>query len=73
MPSHEAREVQLRARDAALASDRPLLLAVSGGLDSMSLLDAMSCAAPERIAAVATFDKRVLRAMREVGVESALG
>jgi len=56
MPSHEAREVHQRARDAALASDRPLLLAVSGGLDSMSLLDAMSSAAPERIAAVATFD-----------------
>ena len=45
-----------RARDAALGSDRPLVLAVSGGLDSMSLLDAMASAAPERIAAVATFD-----------------
>jgi len=56
MPFHEARHVHERARDAALASDRPLLLAVSGGLDSMSLLDAMTTAAPERIAAVATFD-----------------
>src|SRR6188508_2565551 len=56
MPSPEARDVHQRARDAALASDRPLLLAVSGGLDSMSLLDAMSSAAPGRIAAVATFD-----------------
>jgi tRNA(Ile)-lysidine synthase len=56
MPFHEARAVHERARDAALASDRPLLLAVSGGLDSMSLLDAMATVAPERIAAVATFD-----------------
>jgi tRNA(Ile)-lysidine synthase len=32
------------------------VLAVSGGLDSMSLLDAMAASAPERIAAVATFD-----------------
>jgi tRNA(Ile)-lysidine synthase len=56
MPSHETRDVHERARAAALASDRPLLLAVSGGLDSMSLLDAMTAVAPERIAAVATFD-----------------
>src|SRR5215203_2171989 len=49
-------EVVARAREAALASDRPLLLAVSGGLDSMTLLDAMATAAPERIAAVGTFD-----------------
>ena len=56
MPIHEARDVHERAREAALASDRPLLLAVSGGLDSMSLLDAMAAVAPERIAAVATFD-----------------
>ena len=56
MPLHESRDVHERARAAALASDRPLLLAVSGGLDSMSLLDAMAAVAPERIAAVATFD-----------------
>lgn len=56
MPSHEQRDVTERARDAALASDRPLLLAVSGGLDSMALLHAMAEGAPERIAAVATFD-----------------
>ena len=56
MSYHEARDVHERAREAALASDRPLLLAVSGGLDSMSLLDAMTAVAPERIAGVATFD-----------------
>jgi tRNA(Ile)-lysidine synthase len=56
MASHEQRDVVERARDAALASERPLLLAVSGGLDSMALLDAMASGAPERIAAVATFD-----------------
>jgi tRNA(Ile)-lysidine synthase len=56
MAFHEQRDVVERARDAALAADRPLLLAVSGGLDSMALLHAMAEGAPERIAAVATFD-----------------
>ena len=56
MRCHEEPDVVERARAAALGSDRPLVLAVSGGLDSMSLLDAMASAAPERIAAVATFD-----------------
>jgi tRNA(Ile)-lysidine synthase len=56
MPFHDERDVQQLARDTAHRSDRPLVLAVSGGLDSMSLLDAMSAVAPERIAAVATFD-----------------
>jgi tRNA(Ile)-lysidine synthase len=56
MSSHEEREVLERARSAARMADRPLLLAVSGGLDSMSLLDAMASIVPERIAAVATFD-----------------
>jgi len=56
MTFHEQRDVIDRARQAALTCDRPLLLAVSGGLDSMSLLDAMATGAPERIAAVATFD-----------------
>ncbi len=37
-------------------SDEPLVLAVSGGLDSMTLLHAMMAVAPHRIAAVATFD-----------------
>lgn len=43
--------------DVALQStDRPLVLAVSGGRDSMALLHAMARWAPDRIAAVATFD-----------------
>ena len=62
------------ARDTAQRSDRPLLLAVSGGLDSMSLLDAMSSVAPERIAAVATFDHasgpHAARAVAHVVAES---
>ena len=33
-----------------------MVLAVSGGIDSMVLLDAFAAAAPERVAAVATFD-----------------
>jgi len=66
-------EVVARARDAALGSDRPLVLAVSGGLDSMTLLDTMALAAPERIAAVATFDHatgaHATRAVAHVRVE----
>jgi hypothetical protein len=33
MAFHEQRDVVERARDAALAAERPLLLAVSGGFD----------------------------------------
>jgi tRNA(Ile)-lysidine synthase len=44
------------ASRAARDSDLPLLLAVSGGLDSMVLLDAFATAAPGRVSAVATFD-----------------
>lgn len=44
------------ARRAALDADAPLLLAVSGGLDSMVLLHAMAAAARARVAGVATFD-----------------
>jgi tRNA(Ile)-lysidine synthase len=50
------RAVLQAARRAARAADAPLLLAVSGGLDSMALLDAMAAVARARIAAVATFD-----------------
>ncbi len=46
------------ARVAASVPNRRLVLAVSGGLDSMALLTAMIEAAPSRIAAVATFDHR---------------
>ena len=49
-------EVLECARRVARDSDVPLLLAVSGGLDSMVLLDAFATVAPSRIAAVATFD-----------------
>ena len=51
-----ARAVRAAARRAARTSGGPLLLAVSGGLDSMALLSAMTVVARRRIAAVATFD-----------------
>jgi tRNA(Ile)-lysidine synthase len=44
------------ARRAARATESRLLLAVSGGLDSMVLLDAFATTVPSRVAAVATFD-----------------
>ena len=47
--------VHRAARRAARSADSPLLLAVSGGLDSMALLSAMTFVARRRIAAVATF------------------
>ena len=48
--------VRSAAKLAARTTDGPLLLAVSGGLDSMVLLSAMHEAARGRIAGVATFD-----------------
>lgn len=55
--SHDSERAVLRAaRHAARAADAPLLLAVSGGLDSMAMLHAMTSVARSRIAAVATFD-----------------
>ncbi|MDB4879778.1 MAG: tRNA(Ile)-lysidine synthase [Gemmatimonadetes bacterium] len=51
-----ARVVLQAARRAARASHTPMLLAVSGGLDSMALLVAMARVAPERVALVATLD-----------------
>ncbi len=43
----------------------PVVLAVSGGRDSMALLDAVLAVAPERVAAVATFDHGTGPAARE--------
>ena len=51
-----APEVLGAARRAADSVSAPLLLAVSGGLDSMTLLHAMHAVALNQIAAVATFD-----------------
>jgi tRNA(Ile)-lysidine synthase len=56
MDHDPARAVLQAARRTARAADRPLLLAVSGGLDSMVLLHAMAAVARSRIAAVATMD-----------------
>jgi tRNA(Ile)-lysidine synthase len=50
------RVVVSAVRRAAREAHAPLLLAVSGGLDSMALLHAMAASARSRIAAVATFD-----------------
>lgn len=43
-------------RAAARGADAPLVLAVSGGLDSMALMHAMATVAHPRVAIVATFD-----------------
>jgi tRNA(Ile)-lysidine synthase len=54
---HDPTHPVLRAvRAAVRASDSPLVLAVSGGLDSMVLLHAVARVAGTRIAAVATYD-----------------
>ena len=49
--------VESAVREGLGARDR-IVLAVSGGLDSMVLLDAAARTVPDRIAAVATFDHR---------------
>ena len=56
MPHDPSCVVLSAARRAARTADRPLVLAVSGGLDSMALLSAMATVARPQIAAVATFD-----------------
>ena len=56
MHHHSGRAALAAARRAAREVDAPLLLAVSGGLDSMALLHAMADVARPRIALVATFD-----------------
>jgi tRNA(Ile)-lysidine synthase len=53
---HGAVHDAVRAALVPLAPETMLVLAVSGGCDSMVMLDAMAHVAPERIAAVATFD-----------------
>jgi tRNA(Ile)-lysidine synthase len=59
------RAVLNAAHVAARLADAPLLLAVSGGLDSMALLHAVASVARERIAAVATFDHGTGRSATE--------
>jgi tRNA(Ile)-lysidine synthase len=55
--THRAiQEVEQRVAAAASGAAAPLVLAVSGGLDSMVLLDTAARVAPDRIATVATFD-----------------
>lgn len=79
-----ARAVRQVARCAARAADAPLLLAVSGGLDSMVMLHAMASVARARLAGVATFDHatgpaatravhRVARAAAALGVPVVIG
>jgi tRNA(Ile)-lysidine synthase len=49
-------EIEHSVAAAAAAAARPLVLAVSGGLDSMALLDAAARVARDRVAVVASFD-----------------
>ena len=56
MDHDPARAVLTAARRAATAAEAPLVLAISGGLDSMALLHAMASVAHARVAGVATFD-----------------
>ena len=74
MSSSVGQEVLECASRAARDSDLPLLLAVSGGLDSMVLLDAFAAAAAGQVAAVATFDHgtgaHAMRAARLVAREA---
>lgn len=65
------RAVLLAARRAARTTKGPVLLAISGGLDSMVLLSAFASEARGRIAAVATFDHATgPSATRAVGLVS---
>ncbi|MEP7000760.1 MAG: tRNA lysidine(34) synthetase TilS [bacterium] len=79
-----SRVVLTAARRSSRATGRPLLLAVSGGLDSMVLLSAMVSVARHRVAAVATFDHgtgdaaaaavdRVCEAAEMAGVRTVVG
>ena len=56
---HRASEAAARVADAARAESTrgaPLVIAVSGGRDSMVLMEAIARVAPARVASVATFD-----------------
>jgi tRNA(Ile)-lysidine synthase len=68
------RDVVERVRRTLLSADAPVVLAVSGGVDSMVLLDAAARAEGARIAAVATFDhgtgSHAARAAAHVGREA---
>lgn len=55
-PTPEVNQVLTAVRHSLATVDGPLVLAVSGGSDSMVLLHAMWRVAPARVAAVATFD-----------------
>jgi tRNA(Ile)-lysidine synthase len=55
-PSVDAVDAVKRAVASLVEQPRPLVLAVSGGLDSTALLDACAAVLPARVAAVATFD-----------------
>ena len=70
MSSDHAPTVERAALRVARESDAPLLIAVSGGLDSMTLLHALARTSKDRIAAVATFDhgtgRAAARAVRHV-------
>ncbi|MDQ3998490.1 MAG: tRNA lysidine(34) synthetase TilS [Gemmatimonadota bacterium] len=54
--SSTVREIERSVAATAAEAARPLVLAVSGGLDSMALLDAAARVARRRIAVVASFD-----------------
>ncbi len=54
--SNPTRQVERHVAAAAADAAGPLVLAISGGLDSMVLLDAAARVAHDRIAMVATFD-----------------
>jgi tRNA(Ile)-lysidine synthase len=56
MTSPVVREIERSVAAVATAAGKPLVLAVSGGLDSMALLDAAARVARDRIAVVASFD-----------------
>src|SRR5919202_6561408 len=63
--SSDTRELIERAIAAALAPHERVVLAVSGGRDSMVMLEAAARAARRRVVAVATFDHGTGAAARE--------